>query len=198
MKGKNFPPEVWSEIVKEFFEETGCDYDYEQLYGKFKRMKLQYGHLCDLVVRQTGLGWDATTGVVLASKAQKAAWLSAHPGDGHLLMRPFAHFDYCHEMFKGYYANGDAGQSNRAPPRGMDSAQRRTQRTDPRSAGPSNVRVEDLRDEFDGPHGTSTMNEDYTSSPSMQNRSGDPRRRRGEVSVNEEFTRRIEGQIQRG
>ncbi|XP_051119636.1 uncharacterized protein At2g29880 [Andrographis paniculata] len=158
-------------------------------------MKTSYALLRDLIVRQIGLGWDAETGLIDASEAQKAAWLTAHPGYGHLLSRPFAHFDYCHDMFGPQSTTGAGTQSNNALPRGMDT----TEGTETRSAGPSTMRGEHENDDGTGEGDANrTTKQGLPTSSSMQTGGPVRRRRPSSMSTNAELAYHIQSELRSG
>ncbi|XP_051148691.1 uncharacterized protein LOC127263623 [Andrographis paniculata] len=79
LAGTNFAPPIWTMIRAEFILQTNTPYLIAQLQEKLRRTKDAYNKLKKLVVHTTGLGWDASTGLVAADEERKVDWIRVPP-----------------------------------------------------------------------------------------------------------------------
>ncbi|XP_050261228.1 L10-interacting MYB domain-containing protein-like [Quercus robur] len=66
-KGAAFSPKVWTILVTKFCDETGLNYDKDQLKSRWDVLKIDWRVWEQLNSHDTGLGWDAVKGKINAS-----------------------------------------------------------------------------------------------------------------------------------
>ncbi|XP_050241148.1 L10-interacting MYB domain-containing protein-like [Quercus robur] len=66
-KGVAFSPKGWINLVTKFYDETGLNYDKDQLKSSWDVLKLDWRMWEKLKSLDTSLGWDAVKGAIDAS-----------------------------------------------------------------------------------------------------------------------------------
>ncbi|KAF9623113.1 hypothetical protein IFM89_037515 [Coptis chinensis] len=68
----------WNNILKDFNEQSQCDYNMDQVRNRLNNLKLKYKVAKALTIL-SGFGCDPTTCVFIASSAVWDEYLKAHP-----------------------------------------------------------------------------------------------------------------------
>ncbi|XP_030941923.1 L10-interacting MYB domain-containing protein-like [Quercus lobata] len=66
-KGAAFSPKVWTILVTKFCDETGLNYDKDQLKSRWNVLKVDWRVWEQLKSHDTGLSWNAVKGTIDAS-----------------------------------------------------------------------------------------------------------------------------------
>ncbi|KAF9597840.1 hypothetical protein IFM89_021925 [Coptis chinensis] len=105
----------WNNILKDFNEQSQCDYNMDQVRNRLNNLKSKYKVAKALTVL-SGFGWDPTTCVFTASSAVWDEYLKAHPDAKCFKKSPFLVYDHMAFLCDGKVTEGKFRKSYHRQP----------------------------------------------------------------------------------
>ncbi|KAG6677810.1 hypothetical protein I3842_14G045700 [Carya illinoinensis] len=105
--GTHFNKVGWKNVVNEFSEKVGKEFNYKQLKNKWDSLKKDWNIWTKLVGKETGLGWDPVKKIVDATDEWWAKKLQEIPEATKFRNAGLAHISKLDIIFRGITATGE-------------------------------------------------------------------------------------------